>query len=773
MKCLVLAGGVGDRLWPLSRKEFPKQFIKNEGELSLFQETITKNIPYCDEFVIITNQKYENIVLGQLQQFQGISYRIILETIGNGTAGAIAVATLAFKEKEDILVVSSDTIMGIDGYSDAIYTAKEIIRDGKICLFGATANKPSTDFGYIQKEGNIVTRFIEKPSFELADKIFWRENTLWNCGMLMCSNRVLKNELNKYCAKLLETISESYIEAKLSKNGSLILKTRDDRRISFEKIVLEKSDKISVVKILCNWSKVSDFKTYESYYGLTDKNTLINKCDKISIINKTENQLIVANQLDNVLIVNTPDAIYISDRDKADEIKGIIDTEGDERDYFVRTPVVYRPWGTRELIQEAEGYRVRKISIYPGMQLSSHIHEKRNENYTVINGVLTVVFPDETVEINSGEIVNIEAGKEHRLQNNTDETIVVIEVDTGKIIDEGDMVQGQKSFDKDLELPSLYRLHPAYKDYLWGGNTLVEKYGKDSTYEITAESWELSAHPDGPCKIVGGELDGTSFDHFIRTYGERVCGWKSKTFDRFPVLIKFIDARNALSVQIHPNDDYAFPVENEFGKNEMWYVMDAAPGSYLYCGLSKECSKEEIRERIENVTLTEVLNKIEVKPGDVVFVPAGTIHAIGAGILICEIQQNSNCTYRMYDYGRRDKNGNLRELHIDKALDVVNVDPYMPELTGFSDAVTTAEGSTERVLSRCKYFQVTDYKISDHEIIQVDDSSFKAFVVLEGNCVIRCGDEECQAKPGDSFFVSAGRKRVHIEGDCEVIVTNI
>ena len=170
--------------------------------------------------------------------------------------------------------------------------------------------------------------------------------------------------------------------------------------------------------------------------------------------------------------------------------------------------------------------------------------------------------------------------------------------------------------------------------------------------------------------------------------------------------------------------------------------------------------------------MTEVLNQIDVKPGDVVFVPAGTIHAIGAGILICEIQQNSNCTYRMFDYGRRDKNGNLRELHIDKAMDVVNVEPYLPDTTGFGDDVV-GENSTQRVLSRCKYFQVTDYKIPEHEIIQVDDSSFKSIVVLSGTCKIRCGEESFEAKAGDSFFVSAGRKRVHVEGNCEIVVTNI
>ena len=770
MKCIILAGGSGVRLWPLSRKNFPKQFIRSEESLSLFQETITRNIPFCDEFIVVTNQKYEDIVAGQLQQFQGINYRIVLETNGNGTAGAIAVATELLSERDELLVVPADTVVGQDGYSDAIFKAKEIAKEGRICLFGVTATEASTEYGYIQSEAGNVIRFIEKPSFELADKIFWLENTLWNCGMLLCTNKVLKDEFAKYCSQLLNTVADSVNNSTVSKRGNCLLQSEDDTRVSFERTVLEKSEKLSVVKLYSQWNRVSDFSAYEFMYGVDDSNTLINDSDNVSVINKAENQLVVVNELDNVLVVNTPDALYITDKNKADGIKQIIDDDTENKDYFTQTPVIYRPWGTRELVQKSDGYRVRKIVIYPGMQLSSHIHEKRNENYTVIKGTLTVRLDGTVKEVPTGESINIPAGAEHKLWNDTDNTIIVIEVDTGKIIDESDMVH---SDDLVEAMPSLYKMHPAYKDYLWGGDTLVKKYGKDSTYDITAESWELSAHPDGASNIVGGVFDGMAFDHFIRTYGDKVCGWKSKTFDRFPVLIKFIDARNALSVQIHPNDDYAFPVENEFGKNEMWYVMDAKPDSFLYCGLSRECSKEEIRERIANTTLTEVLNKVSVKPGDVVFVPAGTIHAIGAGILICEIQQNSNCTYRMYDYGRRDKNGNLRELHVDKAMDVVNVDPYMPELSGFSDAVTTASGSTAKVLSRCKYFQVTDYKIPEHEIIQVDDSSFKSIIVLEGDCKIRCGEEEYMAKPGESFFVSAGRKRVRVEGKCEIIVTNI
>lgn len=179
------------------------------------------------------------------------------------------------------------------------------------------------------------------------------------------------------------------------------------------------------------------------------------------------------------------------------------------------------------------------------------------------------------------------------------------------------------------------------------------------------------------------------FGEFIEKIGKSSLGWKCASLESFPILIKFIDAMKPLSIQIHPDDDYALENENEYGKNEMWYVVDCEPGAFLYCGLNRKVDKDELRTRIENNTITEVLNKIEVKPGDCVFVKAGTIHAIGAGILICEIQQNSNSTYRMYDYDRRDRFGNARELHIDKALDVVDTEPYVFE--SYEDTTSDSE----------------------------------------------------------------------------------
>ena len=228
-------------------------------------------------------------------------------------------------------------------------------------------------------------------------------------------------------------------------------------------------------------------------------------------------------------------------------------------------------------------------------------------------------------------------------------------------------------------------------------------------------------------------------------------------------MIKFIDASNPLSVQVHPFDDYAYVNENEFGKNEMWYVMDARPGAFLYCGFSKDISRQELERRIGDGTIEEVLNKVPVQTGDVVFIPAGTVHAIGAGILICEIQQNSNSTYRVYDYNRRDAEGNLRPLHIKKALDVISTAKYEAGSYGLMEPETSGTTVSQR-LCLCKYFECTRYCLKDEVTLYLDDASFVSLVFLSGQAKIRCQEEIMDAAAGDSFFVSAGRKVLHVEG---------
>lgn len=199
---------------------------------------------------------------------------------------------------------------------------------------------------------------------------------------------------------------------------------------------------------------------------------------------------------------------------------------------------------------------------------------------------------------------------------------------------------------------SILKLKPSCKDYLWGGHRLVEEYGKEYDGDVLAESWELSCHPDGPSVIVNGDHVGKTLQQYIEEEGKGVLGTHCGRFRDFPILIKFIDAKDNLSIQVHPDNRYALKNEGQYGKTEMWYVMDAGKDAFLYYGFKKEVSKEEFEKRIKENTLLEVLNAVPVQKGDVLFIESGTIHAIGKDILIVEIQQNSNVTYRVYDYGR-------------------------------------------------------------------------------------------------------------------------
>ena len=752
MKCVILAGGFGDRLWPLSRKKFPKQFLTLDGGNSLFQDTITRNMPYCDEFYIVTNTAYQEIVEGQMKQFQGISYEILLEQEAMGTAPAIYAVSRILSKEEELLITPADLFIRGDGYMYAIYKAKELSAQGKGVLFGTRAEEPSTIYGYIRYRGDEVVRFIEKPSQTLANRIFSDDDIYWNCGMILCRNEFLRKEFKEHSPQL--------------------RKVRE--RIHIEKAILEQSKNLAVVPLRCMWSDISNFDTYESLaQEKQDRNVISSACENTSVINTTSHQLVVANHLKNIYVINTNDAIYITDKSCEQDIKGIMTMESTDKfnDFFDTTPMVYRTWGTREVISQEHGYRVRKLHVYAGKSLTKHSHSKRNENYSVVKGVLSVELSDGIHEIHAGESINILPQTLHRIFNDTSEDVIAIEVDTGAEISEQDMIHLEEDMEK-VELPNIYRLEPAFKDYLWGGNRLVDLFHENSPYDITAESWKLSAHKDGQSRISGGEFDRVFFGDFLQEYGKKVCGWKNQSKDRFPILIKFIDATNPLSVQVHPFDDYAFVNENEFGKNEMWYIMDAAPDAYLYCGFSREVTKEEIRERIANQTITEVLNRIQVKKGDVVFIPAGTMHAIGEGLLICEIQQNSNSTYRVYDYERQDKEGKMRPLHIEKALDVLSLDAYQANAYGLEEPVFDGANTIQK-LCLCKYFECTKYNVSEEALLYVDEASFVSVVFLSGEAKIICQDECMDAKAGDSFFVSAGRKALSIEGKCEFIVTNI
>lgn len=235
---------------------------------------------------------------------------------------------------------------------------------------------------------------------------------------------------------------------------------------------------------------------------------------------------------------------------------------------------------------------------------------------------------------------------------------------------------------------AILKLTPSCKDYLWGGSRLRTDFGIKSDLEPLAEAWVLSCHPDGPSYLP----DGTTLADYVAAHPEAL-GTDCAKFEQFPVLTKFIDASKNLSIQVHPSNDYALKNEHQYGKTEMWYVLDCVPGAYLYYGFTHEISKEEFAERIKNNTLTEVLNAVPVHKGDCFFIPSGTLHTICKGIVVAEVQQNSNVTYRVYDYGRVGADGKPRALHIEKALDVTRRTP--PQKHDFGSH-----------LAQCEYFTV-------------------------------------------------------------------
>lgn len=313
-------------------------------------------------------------------------------------------------------------------------------------------------------------------------------------------------------------------------------------------------------------------------------------------------------------------------------------------------------------------------------------------------------------------------------------------------------------------------LKPAVKDYLWGGTKLKTEFNINTTLNIAAEGWMLSCHKDGENIVLNGSQSGKYLSDVLAVWGDKALGKNAASFDYFPILIKLIDARDRLSVQVHPDDKYALSVEGEYGKTEMWYVVDCDEGAELICGFNKEVTTEEFEARIKDNTLPEICNFVPVKKGDVFFIESGTLHAIGAGIVIAEVQQNSNTTYRVSDYGRLGADGKPRELHIKKALDVTTLtEPTAPY--GNIGKITTTDFGSVRDLARCKFF-TTKTIVLDGETEILNGDSFVSLVILDGEIELFYGDDTIKASKGDSVFIPCNIL-TKISGKAEILYSKI
>ena len=786
MKCLILAGGRGERLWPLSRKNYPKQFIQIQNNHSVFQETVLRNIPYCDEFIIVTNYEYRFIVANQMQAFQGISYRCVFEEEPKKTTSAITLACMDLQPSEYVYVVASTHMIDTKyetedqelSYKDSIIRAKELAKQGAIVLFGLYEKEINPKFGYINGIDNegYIKGFCEKPSKTILNKMKSLSEIYRNLGMCLFQNVIFQNELQIYAEEIYRQCQEVYQQRRYI-NGDVFYSKEAQKTIdamAIEKSLYEKSKIVRAVKVGFHWKNIGSLEDLTQLELGTEGISVKNDCSNTVIINDSPKKAVVVNDLDNVLVVNTSDAIYVGRYGKSSSLKEILHDNHELRACADQGHFFYRSWGYYEQLLEEKDYRIRRVTLFPGRTIYAHQHIHRVENWTIVKGQVLITIGDKKSQYTEGESINIPERMTHQISNIGEESAVFVETAVGQIGENNDVIGDKVDNLNESQLGYSYdpiiKLLPAYKDYIWGGSKLREIYNMDCDYDIIAESWQLSAHKDGQSIVASGKHKGMRFGEYLNVVGKDVLGWKCSQLYAFPLMIKFIDAKQNLSIQVHPNDEYALENEGEYGKNEMWYVIDATPGSGLYIGFNRSVDSEEVRKRIENDSITEIMNFYPTKAGDVFFIPAGTVHAIGAGNLICEIQQSSNCTYRLYDYKRRDKSGNLRELHLEKALDIITYEPYDPQKYKISEEQKSL-GTV--VLSSCKYFEAILYETQDRIKIRLNDDRFSSVVCLKGEGIIRFKDCCMEIFAGDSFFIPAANEVLGLEGDLSVIVSHI
>ena len=312
----------------------------------------------------------------------------------------------------------------------------------------------------------------------------------------------------------------------------------------------------------------------------------------------------------------------------------------------------------------------------------------------------------------------------------------------------------------------IMKLIPSGKDYLWGGTRLKDEYGKKIDMNPLAESWECSVHPDGSCYVANGRYKGKTLKEVLDEHPEYIG---TKANGEFPILAKFIDAKKDLSVQVHPDDEYALEYEGQNGKTEMWYIIDADEGASLIYGFKHKVSKEILERAIEKGELDKHLQKVEVHKGDLFYVPAGTVHGIGEGILLAEVQESSNVTYRVYDYDRVDKNGKKRELHFDKAVQVMDMG-IAPDIKQKKRLVKYYPGCSRELLCRCKYFETERIQVTKGFSFSVMENSFQVLMCLDGYGQVEVdGDKPVRFSKGETVFLPAGIGRCLIIGDTSVL----
>ncbi|HUH42894.1 MAG TPA: mannose-1-phosphate guanylyltransferase/mannose-6-phosphate isomerase [Sulfurimonas sp.] len=457
MTNIILCGGSGTRLWPISRTLMPKQFVKLFDEKSLFQLTVERNSKVCDSQFIVSNAEQYFLAIDQLEELNIIKNKYLLEPIGRNTAPAIALACLALDKEEIVLVTPSDHLIKNESeYAKVLQKAKELAQQDNLVTFGIKPTFAETGFGYIESENTYdVKAFYEKPNFETATKYLEAGNYYWNSGMFLFKAGVFLEELQKYSPAIYEASGEAFNNA--SKDELIRIKHIDMANIpedSIDYAVMEKSSKVKVVPSDIAWSDVGSFDALFDELPKDENNNTLNS-NHISIDSK--NNLIYGNErkiatvdIEDCIIVDTGDALLISKKGSSQKVKNVVVKLQEQKSELHNIHLTgHRPWGTYTVLEDSLGYKIKRIEVKPGKRLSLQKHFHRNEHWIVVSGTATVTVENRTFLVRPNESTYIKMGEIHRLENEGKIPVILIEAQVGEYTGEDDIVRIDDDFKRD------------------------------------------------------------------------------------------------------------------------------------------------------------------------------------------------------------------------------------------------------------------------------------------------------------------------------------
>ena len=438
MTNIILCGGSGTRLWPLSRRLMPKQFVKLFEDRSLFQLTVERNAKVCDSQFIVSNTEQYFLALDQLEELHKTKNRYLLEPVGRNTAPAIALACLSLDPEEVVLVTPSDHLIKNErAYAQVVEKAKAFASDNKLVTFGITPTFAETGFGYIEADGFEVKAFHEKPDSQTATRYLEAGNYYWNSGMFCFKAGVFLDELQKYSPEIYNASLLAYNNA--NKEEMIRIKQQDMMQIpddSIDYAVMEKSNSVKVIPSDIGWSDVGSFDALSQELPNDENNNLILSDKVVELID-----------IHDSIIVDTGDALLIAKKGSSQKVKEIVKQLNEKKSELTKVHnLVHRPWGTYEVLYTHDNYKIKRIVVNPGKRLSLQKHLHRNEHWIVVKGEATVQVGETIKIIRENESTYIQQEEQHRLSNESNTPIVLIEAQVGSYTGEDDIIRIEDDF---------------------------------------------------------------------------------------------------------------------------------------------------------------------------------------------------------------------------------------------------------------------------------------------------------------------------------------